>query len=352
MSSMDDRVEQVSSSLWTFSLNLGVVGISYQFSRKPGKVAEMLGEEIEDPLTLLLHKSLHVVDFVNGQVTPPRKERFVDVTVDQLRRQLGPGNRVPRQPQPLKVTGVLSTAVLLNAGWWERVKPGSTPVGRNDIQRWAYTGFEEWGPSWDFTSEGRFDNDAFFLGQLGKGDEANSLLVVAVGERGRNIRNGIVPEFEKRGVGAISVEVTGLLCHRSHLRERNPELASIAGRWQGEFNYCLLLTEDHHRVTPVYEVPDYYSAYLWQCFYPKESVGPDGVPKLNDCYIVWEHTDLTKPGAIAYNLDGLRHKAEYISREFGEMALLQKSGPLVPGAPQLSSVEFQRLLGAIGRSVR
>lgn len=339
--------------LWKVGAHVGPlgVGIDVEIPYEPGMLARIVKAEIVDPLTLLFQKVLHVVEFV-GEPTDDRAGRSRppdELTVGSLRRQLLGGSRVPRQPAFVRVTGIFSPAVLLSSGWWERTRPGSTPVGRNDVQRWTYAGFEEWGPSWDFTSESDDQNEQYFLGQLGEGDEANSVLVVAVGKRARSIRSGIVPLMADRKAGALAVEITGLLCHRKHLRKRNPELGEIADRWHGDFNYCLLLDTDTHRINLVHEVPDFYSAYLWKCLWAKEKARDGTLPALNDCYLVWEHTDLTKPGAIAYGLDGLEHKEEFLRREYGDMELLQKSGPLVPGAPGLSSGSFQHLLGAISR---
>ena len=150
----------------------------------------------------------------------------------------------------------------------------------------------------------------------------------------------------------FSAWLTSIAVHealgRLRLRKRNPQLATIADRWHRDVNYCLLLDTDHHRITPVHEVPDFYSAYLWKCLWAKDTA-PPGLPQLNDCYLIWEHTDLTKPGAIRYNLDSLRHKEEFLAREYGGMELLQKSGPLIDEKPSLTSATFQDLFGAIGR---
>lgn len=341
-------------SLWHISGKLGPLSIGVGIPYRPGLIADIIRAEIADPLTLLLQKVLHTTDFVGGTPSSvPRRDRMPKVLdVDQLRARLGPSSRPPRHPEPVRVTGVFSPAVLLNAGWWERAGGGSDPVGRNGIQQWTYAGFEEWAPSWDFTSEDGPDRSRFFLGQLGRGDGANSILVVAVGEKGRAIRSGIMPMFRERGVGALKAEVTALLCHRSHLMTRNPALGAAAERWQGEFDYCLLLDSEQHRLDPLREIPDYYSAYVWQCWWATENAPEDQPPRLGDCYLLWEHTDLTNVDAIGYNLDSLAHKAAYVGERHGKLELLQKSGFLVPGEPALGSRDFQRLLGAISGDSR
>ncbi|WP_019925071.1 hypothetical protein [Nocardia sp. BMG111209] len=340
-------------SLWKISTQVGPlgVGVDVQIPYHPGLLAEILKAEIADPLTLLLQKVLHISEFIGDPLSDRSggsSRSSQQFSVQRLRQRLATA-RVPRRPVPMQVTGVFCTSVLLNYGWWERSGPGHTPVGRNDIQRWTYAGFEEWAPSWDFTSEVGSGDESFFLGQLGQGDEANSILVVVVGRRAREIRPGIRGLMQQRGVAAMSVQITGLLCHRSHLRKRNPELAVIAERWPYDFNYCLLLDSDEHRIADVHEVPDFYSAYLWKCLWAKDGVPEGALPSLNDCYLIWEHTDLTKPDAIRYNLDSLQHKEEFLRTEFGEMELLQKSSPLIPEKPGLTAGSFQRLFGAIGR---
>lgn len=348
---------EMAEPLWKVGAHAGPLGVGIEVAipYEPGMLAKIVKAEIVDPLTLLFQKVLHVVEFVGepagvraGRTRSP-DELTIGVLRDQLAKWQRGGSRVPKAPVFVRVTGIFSPAVLLSKGWWERTRPGATPVGRNDVQRWTYAGFEEWGPSWDFNSDSDEQNEQYFLGQLGEGDEADSVLVVAVGKRARSIRSGIAPLIKERKVGALAVEITGLLCHRSHLRKRNPELGAIADRWPPDFNYCLLLDADSHRINPVYEVPDFYSAYLWKCLWAKEKARDKELPALNDCYLIWEHTDLTKPGAIAYGLDGLEHKEEFLRREYGNMELLQKSGPLVPGSPGLAVGSFQRLLGAISK---
>lgn len=340
--------------LWKFYISLPGFKLGAHIPYYPGLVAEMLKAEIIDPLTLLVQKVLHVTEFVdepfrdrNGRSNRTRAN--TEVSIRRLHERLKT-MRVPRQPLPIRVTGTFSTAVLLSKGWWERTGPGANPVGRNDIQRWTYAGFEEWAPSWDFTSDVEHGDESFFLGQIGHGDEADSMLVVVVGERARAIRPRIVETMHDRAIGALSVEITGLLCHRNNLAQRNPQLAVFAKRLPKGFNYCLLLDDDHHHITRVDEVPDFYSAYLWKCLWAKDKASTTTFPKINDCYIIWEHTDLTKPGAIQYNLDSLQHKEDFLRKKYGAMELLQKSGPLITEAPSLRAGSFQRLFRTIGRT--
>jgi hypothetical protein len=190
----------------------------------PGLLAEILKAEIVDPLTLLFQKVMHITDFVGAPIADRGIGSGEELSVVRLRKRLRTA-KVTKKPVPLRVTGIFSTAVLLSYGWWERTGPGAKPVGRNDIQRWAYAGFEEWAPSWDFNSAVAAEDESFFLGQLGHGDEADSLLVVAVGERARAIRPGITSLMGERKVAALSVEINGLL-----VPPKSPEQAQSGTR--------------------------------------------------------------------------------------------------------------------------
>jgi hypothetical protein len=270
----------------------------------------------------------------------------LELTVTELRERIGSAAPSPR-PIPVRVRGVFSPAVLLNSGWWERPRSGSM-AGKhwgNNIQRWTYAGFNEWGPSWDFTGdpEGKVP---YFLGQLGEQDEVNSILVVVVKEGSQRINRGVNSLLADRKTLAYSAVVRGLLCHRSHFDRRDPELSGIVDkRLSNDFSYCLLLNSDEHDIIPAGGDPDYYSGYLWQCLWAIDRASDKDMPILEDCYIIWEHTDLTKSDVIEYNLDGLRHKMDFLGREDGELEVLQKSSRLVDGVPRLSYAEFRRFLG-------
>jgi len=79
---------------------------------------------------------------------------------------------------------------------------------------------------------------------------------------------------------------------------------------------------------------------LWQCWGPKEWFVGMKTPRLNEVYFLWEHTDLTKPEALEYNLDSLNHKAEYLLKRNPDLILLQKSSSVVPGKPACPSGLF------------
>jgi hypothetical protein len=63
-----------------------------------------------------------------------------------------------------------------------------------------------------------------------------------------------------------------------------------------------------------------------------------------DVYFIWEHTNFASPAAVAYNLDGLRSKEEYLERRCGELVLVQKSSTIVPGDPRWNPEDIYGLL--------
>ncbi|MCX4091966.1 hypothetical protein [Nocardia sp. alder85J] len=303
---------------------------------------------LDDPVassSLLIRKVIHTQWFVADDPINRPLTGNLNYTVTELREKIA---RVEpsEQPIPVRLRGVFSPAVLLSPGWWERsrVKKETSGEWADYIQRWTYTGFDEWGPSWDFTSNSA-DESPYFLGQLGEGDEVNSILVVAVKECTQRVRSEANSLLVDRRNLAYPAVVNGLLCHRDYFGRRDPELASILGSGlPKDFSYCLLLNSDRHGITPVENNADYYSGYLWQFLWASRKATEKDTPMLKDCYIIWEHTDLTKSSVIDYNLDGLDHKAKYLADRVGPLEVLQKSARLVGGEPLLSYSEFQQLL--------
>lgn len=293
----------------------------------------------ENAAGLLAAKIAHVADFVSKRVLR-RSARLSGVyDIDDLRARLddaAPGDIA----YTVGVRGVFAPAVLLASGWWERdrvLKLHEEPKFKDPLQPWLYTGFQEWGPSWDFTSE-TSSRDHILLGQVGSGDEVNSLLVAVVGEQADHLRATLPGRSF-----AFGATITGLLCPRSNLNMYNSNIARIVAGWGSSFNYCLLLDDELHRLRPEEHRPRYYSGYLWQCWCPVAAFTGQP-PALKDCYFTWEHTDFTNSEAVDYNLDSLNRKADYLRERVGEMILVQKSSRLVPGEPKLSSRDFRRIL--------
>jgi len=74
---------------------------------------------------------------------------------------------------------------------------------------------------------------------------------------------------------------------------------------------------------------------------PKAWYVEGNVPSINEVFFIWEHTDFSKPDAVAYNTDSLEKKAAYFKERYGELVLLQKSSDLVPGEePLFCTSEF------------
>jgi hypothetical protein len=330
------------AALW----RLGKAGVELAEPSVQLRLTDMIRGQITDPVSLLLRKSAHIKFFTEGNPLQSPSMDHLEYTVTELREKVAEARPWP-QPMSVRVRGVFTPAVLLNSGWWERPRTtgGAGLQWRDNIQRWTYAGFDEWGPSWDFTSS--LNDDApYLLGQLGEGDEVNSILVVVVREAARRIKRGVDHLLTEGNILAYPALVEGLLCHRDYFDGRDPELAGILDSGlSSDFSYCLLLDSPGHRIMPTGDDPDYYSGYLWQCLWAVDRAPDKTRPSLEHCYIIWEHTDLTKRDVIEYNLDGLRHKAEYLGRDGDRFELLQKSSRLVDGNPRLSYTQFQEFMG-------
>src|SRR5262245_4506647 len=260
---------------------------------------------------------------------------------DPVQRQ-----KLKKKPRVVSVSGVLYPCALLVSGWWEsRMQKLEEGQWLNGIQKWLFSGFHSWGPSWDFTWDfEHLENDAnkpSFVAQLGDGDEANSIPVILPEDKARKL----VEKFQERGkalgveVGGMKATVTGVLCHRSQC----PEAASL-GLVGGILDFCIWLKagEKDHRVNPDRRLPPIYSGYLWKCLAPSDLFNAGTPLDLNQVYFVWEHTNLADQASVKYNLDSLERKETYIRNVHGntELVLLQKSSILVPGDPKWSKKAF------------
>jgi hypothetical protein len=238
-------------------------------------------------------------------------------------------------PELITVRGVFYPAVLMTPGIWDRPDPGEGTAEiqwRTPLQDWLFSGFEEWAPSWDLnTPDGHTDRPLF--GQLGHEDEAFSLLVLVTGPGAGLLREKLLGAAEM----VCNVELRCWLIHRSHAGAMVPRRMRT---WGKTFDYCLLvdLTQGHR--IERYDADEPYSGYLWECVAPKEWLGGKGVPELVDSFFVWEHTDFASPQARDYGLDALAHKHAYIEERFGELELIQKSAPIVPGKSLLATESF------------
>jgi TIR domain len=268
------------------------------------------------------------------------------VTVQDLRARLIEERIALKKPVPIAVGGTLFPCALLSSGWWE--KHGKAHIRRikwadPNIQEWLFHGFELWGPSWDFTWNfehwERSRDRPYFIAQLGDGDEANSVPVLIPHAKAIKLQ-GELGDALQRGIQAT---VIGVLGHRKHFAAKVDPLAlELFG---GLLDYCLWVDEDNakHRIELSGEEPEVYSGYLWKCVVPKKNLA-DHKLTVADVYFIWEHTNFASPAAVAYNLDGLRSKEEYLERRCGELVLVQKSSTIVPGDPRWNPEDIYGLL--------
>ena len=140
----------------------------------------------------------------------------------------------------------------------------------------------------------------------------------------------------------MEANVTGLLGHRHQFCTEGHGLELFGGL----LDFCVWLNEDdrHHLISPLDEETGIYSGYLWKCVIPAAWLTSSHDLHLNQVYFIWEHTNFAKRDAVAYNLDSLAHKEEYLRARHGDLVLIQKSSPLVPGEPEWSHEQIYNLL--------
>jgi hypothetical protein len=272
-------------------------------------------------------------------------------SISDLRVKLLDESRELEAPQRISVSGTLFPCALLSSGWWERhAKVNNHQVKWHDgVQAWLFTGFDLWGPSWDFTWDvENWDKDGgrrYFIAQLGDGDEANSLPVLIPSEKAVKLRE----YFKDQKWGGMEAEVTGLLGNRRHFAaDIDPKALELFG---GLLDYCLYLDAEDpdHGVEPLVRETEVYSGYLWKCLAPKAWIEARK-PCINDVYFVWEHANFVNADAVAYALEALEHKERYLTRRRGELVLMQKSSAMVPGKESWPNEEvYSLLLGKRGK---
>jgi hypothetical protein len=260
-------------------------------------------------------------------------------TLSTLKQKLLTLDTIPRNPVEMRVTGTLFPSAVLTSGKWvdTREREIARFKWRDGLQKWLFSGFELWAPSWDFTWDfdrwNRSKTRRYFIAQLANGDEADSIPVVLPGSKATALLEQF---FTNRG--GFEAEVNGILGHRSHFLN---QAAGESDPWVGYGNlldYCLWLDEDQpkHKISPVSRPSELYSAYLWKCI----GAGPSpahGKQNLSDVCFIWEHTNLSSYDSVSYALDSLERKHEHISRKYGNSALIAKSSWLVPGESTLGA---------------
>jgi hypothetical protein len=262
-------------------------------------------------------------------------------------------------PQHMTVSGALFPCALLSSGWWDtRGKKRLESVAwNNKVQEWLFHGFDRWGPSWDFSWN--FDDRAaakdrpYFIAQLGDGDEANSIPVLIPADKALRLHDIILGDLASSRPGrwaGFDAKVSGILGHRRHFESHlDPAQVELFG---GLLDYCLFVDPDDtaQRIEILTPQTSVYSGYLWLCLAPEELVAA-GTATLADCYFVWEHTNFASRDAIAYNLDSLRRKTDFLKDKFGKLELVQKSSLLVPDTPRWPQKDFYDLMAGKRRVV-
>jgi hypothetical protein len=237
-------------------------------------------------------------------------------------------------------------------GWWQG-EHGLTLAdqikwGDDHLKRWLFTGFEMWGPSWDMNSDG--SGGDYLLGQIGEGDEADSLLCVVEGRKADDLRARLSSDAQ-----SFKIRARGFLQHPHDIP--NEALRDRIKKWGEMFNYCLFVSANvpAHFAKPVSQddASGLYSGYLWQCWLPNSLAKYRGeeagkmvlqTPAVDELYFVWEHTNFANRSVIDYNLDSLRHKSQALRDKKGDLVLVQKSSALVEGSSALPQEDFYRFV--------
>jgi hypothetical protein len=208
-----------------------------------------------------------------------------------------------------------------------------------------FRSFEIGAPSWDFTWDVESWSGAgekrHFIAQLGEGDEAGSLPVLLSFEKAKRL----IEHLQRESWSGTEARVTGLLCHRRHL---NPDLdrrtLALLG---GLMEYCLWLDDDDkkHGIERLAIATETYSGYLWKCIAPRSALANRGLT-LHDVYFVSEYIDFANGDAVAYGVEALERKVQYIRQKYigEEVVLMQKSSTLVPGNPLWTAGEVYKIL--------
>ncbi|HEV3156456.1 MAG TPA: hypothetical protein VGZ00_03855 [Candidatus Baltobacteraceae bacterium] len=282
--------------------------------------------------------------------------------VDQLLKKLATPEAASfplRDPQRVSIRGTLYPCGLLSSGWWAPRAKAAPNLKGSDLQSWLYYGFSQWGPSWDFSwnfdQNLKTQNDAYCVAQLGTGDESNSIPVRIPIERAKQLLNDFREKGSELGIddsevdvsfSGLRVEITGFLYHRRHC----PKAAH--GAFGDSLDYSIWIREDQpdDDITILTDEPDFYSGYLWKCCVPEADLQRERITR-DQAFFIWTHTNLVKGETIKYELDSLRHKEEYISKQHGNLVLLQKSSELIKGTPVLPKNEFFEFYQGKGKTI-
>jgi DNA-binding transcriptional ArsR family regulator len=209
------------------------------------------------------------------------------------------------------------------------------------------------------------------------GDEADSIIVVVTaGEKARGLRQDFADNVVSTAI------VRGHLVTFSKLIENLKELEGGKDgirhqqmRYHLEIleqmgvapSYYLLVSDDTKTWVELKKKPavDYYSAYIWQCWVPREWKNAKNPAETNvdSAYFLWEHTNVADADVVRYSMDSLLRKKAFLEERIkkegfgrgplsGKLAMLQHGmnesllsrGTHKFQTPDIKSTEFLRLL--------
>ncbi|SRR5579884_583380 len=282
-----------------------------------------------------------------------------------LQHDISAGEASLYEGTTITVPCIFYPALLLRRGWWEGGHI-EIPEDRGPIQRWLTYGMFEWAPSWEFPIASGDRAMNVLPAQAGQpdGDESASLTILIIGPQlvGR-VQAVIKNQLDEFGRIAFWSKVTGRLVQTTRLAQ-DPSLPSDKlGRDPSSYALLVHEADSHHAIEPdaSHDADEYpiYSGYLWKCLVPERWVydrhhcllpanwDPGSLPlRISDAYFVWEHTNLTSPEAIVYNLVSINQKIEYLEQVHRtRFRLLEKSCRVVSGQQPVARSYLERLLG-------
>jgi hypothetical protein len=316
-------------------------------------VSRIIGKphHYDSVLSILLARAARCITFSATQLVQPtiRNQNAGDaVPIEKFLKELKKVSR-PTAPRKKRVHGVFFASLLLYQGWWSRLpeqrgldtgdwedglkNPDGDRRLRN-IRHWLNAGYEQWGPSWDLWNPG--EADQFLFGQIGHGDEANSLPVIVAPLAAQKIKADLGKNL------AAEVTLKGTLYHDKYNISAMNENVKRAIRQPTKYSedalpYFLVIndveadgeeSEDFIRINYGKNREIIYSAYMWQCLIRESDAfrGRRGVTPPRRSIFIWEHTNTLDRDTIAYNYASLQDKKKYLEEVFEEpLSVLQHS---------------------------
>jgi TIR domain len=318
-----------------------VIGeVARMLKRQPGVISRLYDQYIGEYFKAGVGKSAVFTDAeLDEEIIRRHTQEGGRIAAGDLKEKLNTTKSKLRDPTFLTVSGHFFPSALLSFGWWERVNKNlEHDIKWNDpiLQRWLFSGFEQWAPSWDLNDWS--DEKPFkLIGQIGEHDEADSIPVLIKSEtKARDVRNHLGNRI------VVNANVRGLLCHERHLKtldkfdDKDAEfIDTIKDMTSAQYYLVLFDGDKSHKVEILSEAVDFYSGYIWQCWAPKEWVPSNPYDtRLPGAYFIWEHTNLAQPDVIKYGLDSLDRKVRFLNKRLqerlglsGELVLLQHLMP-------------------------